>query len=123
MLFFGINGAFHFSTEGNDFNTIKNYNGEYKLGEVETVIVFSKESRVLILTRDSLKTDCLYGFDLEGNLIFKVEPPEHYSFWYLAGKQIACNEADSSAKKSPLSGWWFSINLDTGNLVMGSPTY
>ena len=123
MMFFEINGAFHFSTEGNDFNTIKNYNGEYKLGEVETVIVFSKECRVLVLTRDSLKTDCLYGFDLEGNLIFKVEPPEHYSFWYLDGKQIACNEADSLAKKSPLSGWWFSINLDTGNLIMGSPAY
>lgn len=58
-MFFGINGAFHFSTEGNDFSTIKNYNGEYKLGEVETVIVFSKECRVLVLTRDSLKTDYL----------------------------------------------------------------
>ncbi|MHB8062702.1 MAG: hypothetical protein ACYDG2_08735, partial [Ruminiclostridium sp.] len=74
----------------------------------------------MVLTRDSVKTDYLYGFDLEGNFIFKVSHPEHYSFWYLSGKQIACIEADSLAKKSPLSGWWFSIDLDTGTLTMGS---
>lgn len=122
-VFFGINSAFHFSTEGNGFNYVKNQNVEYNLGEIETVNVFSKENRVLVLTRNPTKTDYLYGFDLEGNLIFKVSPPEHYRFWYLSGKQIACNEADSLARKSPLSGWWFSIDLDTGSLTMGSPAY
>ncbi len=122
-MFFEINGIFHFSTDGNDFNMVKNYNEEYKLGKVETINVFMKENRVLVLTRDSIETDYLYGFDLEGNLIFKVPSPKHYSFWYLSGKQIACNEADSLAKKSPLSGWWFSIDLDTGILTMGSPAY
>jgi hypothetical protein len=122
-MFIGINSIFHFSTQGNDFNTVKNENGKYELGEVETVNVFSKENRVLILTRDSLKTDYLYGFDLDGNLIFRVPPPEHYSFWYLSGKQIACNEADNLAKKSPFSGWWFSIDLESGNLTIGSPAY
>lgn len=123
MMFFGIDGIFHFKTNGNVFNTVRNQDEEYNLGEVETVHVFSKESRVLVLTRDALKGDHLYCFDLDGNLIFKVAPPEHYSFWYLDEKQIACNEADSLAKKSPLSGWWFSIDLDTGNLTMGSPAY
>jgi hypothetical protein len=98
-MFFGINGTFHFSTKGNNFNNVRSSNGEYRLGEVETVSVLLKENRVLVLTRDSLKTDYLYGFDLEGNLIFKVPPPEHYKFWYLAEKQIACNEADNLAKK------------------------
>lgn len=123
MMFFGIDDIFHFSTDSSGFNRVINNDEEYKLGEVETVNVLPKESRLLILTRDSLKTDYLYGFDLEGNLIFKVMPPEHYSFWYLEGKKIACNEADNLAKKSPLSGWWFSIDLDNGNLTMGSPAY
>ncbi len=122
-MFFGVNDKFHFSTEGKDFNYVTSDNARYELGEVETVSVFSKEDRVLILTRDSRDTDYLYGFNLEGNLLFKVAPPEHYSFWYLSGKQIACNEADSLAIKSPLSGWWYSIDLDTGSLTMGSPAY
>lgn len=122
-MFFGIDKTFHFSADGSDFNTVTGKNREYKLGKVETVNVHLKENRVLILTRDTVKTDYLYGFDLEGNLIFRVAPPEHYSFWYLEGKQIACNEADSLAKKSPLSGWWFIIDLDDGNLTMGSPAY
>ncbi|MCX7746000.1 MAG: hypothetical protein N2645_03770 [Clostridia bacterium] len=122
-MFFGINSKFHFSTEGKDFNVVKDNNQEYRLGEVETVKVLSKENRVLVLTRSSLGADYLYGFDLDGKLIFKVAPPQHYSFWYLSDKQIACNEADSFAKKSPLSGWWFSIDLDTGDLTMGSPAY
>jgi hypothetical protein len=122
-MFFGINDAFHFSSEGNDFNTVKNCTEMYKLGKVETIYVFSEENRVLILTRDSGKADFLYCFELKGILIFKIPPPEHYSFWYLSGKQIACTEADSLAKKSPRSGWWFSIDLDTGGLTMGSPAY
>ncbi|WP_273227962.1 hypothetical protein [Geosporobacter ferrireducens] len=71
-----IDDRFHFSTGANNFNTVKGCNEEYKFGEVETVIVFSGENRVLVLTRDALKTDYLYGFDLEGNLIFKVAPLE-----------------------------------------------
>lgn len=123
LMFFGINNVFHFSTDGNDFNSVKNNNDKYSFGKVETVNVLSQENRVLILTRDSLGIDYLYGFDLDGNLKFKVGPPEHYSFWYLSKKQIVCNGADNFAKKAPLSGWWFSINLDTGNLTMGSPVY
>ena len=122
-MFFGVDETFNFSTDGNEFNLVVSKTGEHRLGEVETVKVYLKENRVLILTRDSVTTDYLYGFDLEGNLIFKVVPPEHYSCWYLEGKQIACNEADSLAKKSPLSGWWFYIDLDNGNLTMGSPAY
>ncbi|ANX11624.1 hypothetical protein ABE41_006360 [Fictibacillus arsenicus] len=122
-MFFGINDAFHFSTDGDDFNTVKNGTEEFVLGKVETVHVLSKENRVLILTRDSQTTDYLFGFDLEGQLLFKVEPPEHYHFWYLSGKQVACTEADDQAKKSPLSGWWFSIDLLNGNMEMGSPAY
>lgn len=122
-MFFGINDTFHFNSDGDNFNSVKNHDNRYELGEVETVLVYLKENRVLVLTRNSEKADCLYGFDLDGNLIFKVNPPEHYSFWYLSEKQIACNEADSYAKKSPLSGWWFSIDFDTGELTMGSPAY
>jgi len=122
-MFFGINGVFHFSSEINDLNIVVNNDEEYKLGKVETVSVFSEENRVLILTRDSLKTDFIYCFDLKGKLIFKIAPPEHYSFWYMSGKQIACNEADSLAEKSPLSGWWFSIDIDTGSLTKASPAY
>lgn len=122
-MFFGINDKFHFSAYGNGLNYVASSNARYELGEVEAVNVFSKEDRVLVLTRNSQGTDYLFGFDLKGNLLFKVAPPEHYSFWYLSGKQIACNEADSMAIKSPLSGWWYSIDLDTGNLTMGSPAY
>lgn len=122
-MFFGINDAFHFSTDGDDFNTVKNGTEEITLGKVETVQVLSIENRVLILTRDSQSTDYLYGFDLEGHLIFKAAPPKHYNFWYLSGKQVACTEADDQAKKSPLSGWWFSIDLENGNMEMGSPAY
>lgn len=122
-MFFAVNSYFQFSSDGNGFNTVKNNDKEYKLDNVEAVEVFSKENRVLVLSRNSLDRDFLYGFDLEGNLIFKVTAPEHYSFWYLSGKQIACNEADCFAKKSPLSGWWFSIDLNTGSLIMGSPAY
>ncbi|WP_462411510.1 hypothetical protein [Neobacillus sp. Marseille-QA0830] len=122
-MFFGINSIFHFSTESNDLNIVNGENGKHELGVVETVTVFSKENRVLILTRNSLTTDYLYGFDLGGHLIFKVAPPEHYSFWYLSGKQIACTEADHLAKKSPLFGWWFSINFESGNLTLGSPAF
>jgi hypothetical protein len=122
-MFFGIKDAFHFSTDGDDFNTVKNGTEKFVLGKVETVHVLSKENRVLILTRDPQTTDYLFGFDLEGQLLFKVEPPEHYHFWYLSGKQVACTEADDQAKKSPLSGWWFSIDLLNGNMEMGSPAY
>lgn len=122
-MFFGVNDIFHFSAEGHGSNYVAGSNTRHELGEVETVNVFSKEDRVLILTRNSHGTDYLFGFDLEGNLLFRVAPPKHYSFWYLCGKQIACSEADSMAIKSPLSGWWFSIDLDTGNLTMGSPAY
>jgi hypothetical protein len=86
-MFFGINDILHFSSV-NEFKTVKNNKEELILGKVETVHVFSRENRVLVLTRDSLKTDYLYGFDLEGNLIFKAAPPEHYTFWYLSGKQM-----------------------------------
>ena len=122
-MIFGINKSFCFSGDGSGINSVKNCIEEYRLGEVESVNVFSKENMVLILERNPHTTDYLYGFDLEGNLIFKVPPPEHYSFWYLSGKQIACNEADDMAKRSPLSGWWFSIDFGTGNLTMGSPAY
>ena len=71
-MYFGIDDIFHFSTEGNGFNRVKSDNEEYILEQVETVSVLSKEGRVLVLTRDPLKSDYLYGFDLEGNLIFKV---------------------------------------------------
>jgi hypothetical protein len=122
-MFFGINEAFHFSTDGDDFNTVNDGKEEFVLGKVETVHVLSKENRVLILTRDPQTMDYLYGFDLEGQLLFKVEPPEHFHFWYLSGKQVACTEADDQAKKSPLSGWWFSIDLENGNMEMRSPAY
>jgi hypothetical protein len=122
-MFFGINDAFHFSTDSNGVTVVKSSTGEIALGKVETVHVFSDKNRVLILTRDPQTTDYLYGFDLEGQLIFKVEAPEHYHFWYLSGKQVACTEADDQAKKSPLSGWWFSIDLENGNMTMGSPAY
>ncbi|RZT23623.1 hypothetical protein [Fictibacillus sp. BK138] len=122
-MFLGINDAFHFSTNGTDFNTVKKGTEEIILGKVETVQVLTAINRVLILTRDPKSTDYLYGFDLDGHLIFKTTPPEHYNFWYLSGKQVACTEADDLAKKSPLSGWWFSIDLKNGNLTMGSPAY
>ncbi len=121
MMFFGIDDFFHFAYD-KDSQTVKS-NIEELLGKIETVHVLSKENRVLVLTRDSLKIDYLYGFDLVGRLKFKTPPPEHYHFWYLNGKQIACIEADDSAKKSPRSGWWFSIDLENGNLTMGSPAY
>jgi hypothetical protein len=121
-MFFGINDVLHFSSDHN-MNIVKNSKEELMLGKVETVHVFSRENRVLVLTRDSLKTDYLYGFDLEGNLIFKAAPPKNYHFWYLNGKQMACIEADDSAKKSPRSGWWFSIDLDNGNFTIGAPAY
>jgi hypothetical protein len=65
-MFFGINDAFHFSTDGDDFNTVKNGTEEFVLGKVETVHVLSKENRVLILTRDPQTTDYLF------DLIYKV---------------------------------------------------
>lgn len=122
-MFLGINDAFHFSTAGTDFNIVKNGSEEITLGKVETVHVLTLENRLLILTRNPQSTDYLYGFDLEGHLIFKAAPPEQYNFWYLSGKQVACTEADDQAKKSPLSGWWFSIDLESGNMTLGSPAY
>lgn len=122
-MFFGINDTFQLSTDGTGVNVVKTNTGEIVLSKVETVHVFSDENRVLILTRDPQTTDYLYGFNFEGQLLFKVEPPKHYHFWYLSGKQIACIEADDQAKKSPLSGWWFSIDLENGNMTIGSPAY
>lgn len=122
-MFVEINGFFALNSEVDNLNTVKCNHHSYELGSVETVQVFSEENRILILTRDAKKSDYLYGFDLVGNLIFKVAPPKHYSFWYLSGKQIACNEANSFAIKSPRSGWWFSIDMNTGALIMGAPAY
>lgn len=122
-MFVGINGIFELDSETNNLNTVKLREQAYVLGNVETVEIFSLENRALILTRDTATSDYLYCFDLEGNLIFKVTPPEHYSFWYLSGKQIACNEADRYAVRTPRSGWWFSIDMDMGALTMGAPAY
>lgn len=108
--------------EGNYCKRPANPNA-YKTAEYESVEVFTKENRVLVLTKDKHNIDYLYGYDLDGKLIFKLPPPEHYKFWYKSGKRVACVEADAQAKKSPLSGWWFSVDFDTGKMTMDSPAY
>lgn len=122
-MFVGINQIFAFNSEVESLNTVKSNQNSILLGNVETIEIFSPENRILILTRGEEEFEYLYGFDFGGNLLFKTAPPLHYSFWYLSGKQIACNEADHYAVKSPRSGWWFSIDLDTGVLTMGAPAY
>ncbi|MDS0527988.1 hypothetical protein NNC19_20040 [Clostridium sp. SHJSY1] len=119
-MFVGINSNLNFDCENNSL--IYDFNGiPYFIQNIENVFV-SIDNNILVLLTRGKAGDLLYGIKLDGEKVFEVGVPEHYEFWYLADyDRVACKGIDEFAKKSPHSGWFFDINLENGEMTIGSP--
>lgn len=119
-MFVGINSNLNFDCENNSL--IYDFNGvPYFIQNIENVFVSIEDNILVILTRNA-DGDLLYGIKLNGEKVFEIGAPEHYEFWYLADfDRISCRGIDEFAKECSHSGWFFNIDLENGDMTIGSP--